>query len=307
MANRLAARGWKVIIWSVNESSTLTSWFKLDERVEWFSFFQTGTISDYDNLAYVLARQSGVKIATFWRTAIPVAAASKSGEGYYLIQDVETSYVSSAMMRNVVMKTYELGLRHFTTSRWVEKQLDADYVGIGVDTNFYRRIGVRRNKLMILGCARQIGLKGWDTLNWVNRILTAKGLPMTWFGAQPRCRVFVPPLQYFTGMDDEGVLQLYNQASVFVSTSRHEGFNLMALEAMACGVPVVKTPDDGSEEYVDDGGNCLIGNDGAEVADWVMQVMSSNKLSSNLVSNGLITSSRYNWDDVIGRLEQVIG
>lgn len=44
----------------------------------------------------------------------------------------------------------------------------------------------------------------------------------------------------FTGyVDDEELIQLYNLCELFVFPSWHEGFGLPALEAMACGAPVI--------------------------------------------------------------------
>lgn len=40
-------------------------------------------------------------------------------------------------------------------------------------------------------------------------------------------------------VEDEDLISLYSEATLFVFPSKHEGFGLPALEAMACGVPVI--------------------------------------------------------------------
>jgi glycosyltransferase involved in cell wall biosynthesis len=129
---------------------------------------------------------------------------------------------------------------------------------------------------------------------------------MTMFGLAPKMRVFVPPEQYFNDLNDEGVLNMYNTASVYVSTSSHEGFNLTALEAMACECPVVKTRDEGSDEYTDDGGNCLVGKDAVDLTNKILTVLGSVNLSKTLSQNGLFTAQRYTWDAAIDRLEKIL-
>ena len=48
-----------------------------------------------------------------------------------------------------------------------------------------------------------------------------------------------------------GMLQLlYNAADVFVMPSRREPFGLVALEAMACGLPVVGSNEGGLPEFI---------------------------------------------------------
>ena len=46
-------------------------------------------------------------------------------------------------------------------------------------------------------------------------------------------------VKLYSGVDDEGLRQLYNHALAFIFPTLYEGFGLPVLEAMACGCPVV--------------------------------------------------------------------
>ncbi len=52
--------------------------------------------------------------------------------------------------------------------------------------------------------------------------------------------------------------ELFNEATVFVQTSTHEGFALPPLEAMATGAAVVCTDAHGNRDFCRDGVNCLM-------------------------------------------------
>src|SRR3712207_8258185 len=64
--------------------------------------------------------------------------------------------------------------------------------------------------------------------------------------------------RYEVGPSDAAVNELLNTATVFVQTSRHEGFCLPVLEAMSTGIPVVCTDADGNRDFCRDGENCLM-------------------------------------------------
>ncbi len=49
-------------------------------------------------------------------------------------------------------------------------------------------------------------------------------------------------VEFVTGVPDERIVELYSEAELAVVPSLYEGFSLPAIEAMACGVPVVATP-----------------------------------------------------------------
>jgi glycosyltransferase involved in cell wall biosynthesis len=48
-------------------------------------------------------------------------------------------------------------------------------------------------------------------------------------------------VRFVSGVDDEAIVRLYAEASVAVVPSLYEGFSLPAIEAMACGTPLVAT------------------------------------------------------------------
>lgn len=304
LANRLARLEYPVSVYSVNPRETLTSWFPLSNAVKWHSFFKTGTIQDYYQLAQVLKKQNGRKIATFWRTAPVVAEASKDGEGVYLVQDIETSYTTQPVRAQEVMRTYSLGLEMVTTSRWVEKQIKSTYIGIGLD-NVYRPKPKVARQGFVLACGRMQNLKGYDILCEVGRYIARAGGQLVTYGVDKELPTLVKH-QHFSRPKDEDIIRMYQQAGVFLSTSRHEGFNLTALEAMATGCPVVTTDSHGNAEYIEHDGNCLISSDPYQLASYCVDVINDKDLGKRLGENGIKTAAKYRWKDVVDRLEAVL-
>lgn len=304
LANRLAKLDYPVSIYSVNPRETLTSWFQLSPLVKWHSFFRTGTIADYQQLAVVLDKQEGYKIATFWRTAPVAAECSRPGEGLYLVQDVETSYTTQPIRAQMVMQTYSAGLRLITTSRWVERELKCDYIGIGLD-NSYRPRPKQPRQGFVLACGRIQALKGFDILAECGRYIHQAGGQLVTYSIEKELPTLVKH-RHISRPSDEDIRHLYQMAGTFLSTSRHEGFNLTALEAMATGCPVVTTNSDGNMEYVVHGENCLLSNDPYQLAVYCADISNDRELAQKLGKNGIETAQRYRWKDVLDRLTAIL-
>lgn len=83
---------------------------------------------------------------------------------------------------------------------------------------------------------------------------------------------------YFLGhQSQESLRRLYNAADLFVMPSRREPFGLVALEAMACGLPVVATNQGGLPEFVKpEVGSLVDVDDEAGLADAVLAELRRN-------------------------------
>lgn len=60
-------------------------------------------------------------------------------------------------------------------------------------------------------------------------------------------------VRYVERPDQQALLRLYQDASLFALSSDEEGFGVVLLEAMACGVPVVSTRSGGPDAIITDG------------------------------------------------------
>jgi glycosyltransferase involved in cell wall biosynthesis len=61
-------------------------------------------------------------------------------------------------------------------------------------------------------------------------------------------------VEFVSGVSDQRIVELYNEAEVAVVPSLYEGFSLPAIEAMSCGVPLIATTGGALPEVVGDDG-----------------------------------------------------
>lgn len=109
--------------------------------------------------------------------------------------------------------------------------------------------------------------------------------------AESNCRadvIFTGPL----GADD--LVLLYNSARVLAFPSLHEGFGLVPLEAMACGLPVIASPVWAISEVVGDAGLTLRNpKDPSELATAIKRVFSDDGLRRSMIQKGLTRASLF--------------
>ena len=95
--------------------------------------------------------------------------------------------------------------------------------------------------------------RGRDLLNaFVNSIQPKFPNAELWL-VRESGNVDIPGVKVFGSVSQEKLIDLYQQAWVFCLPSSYEGFGVPYIEAMACGTPVVATPNPGALEVLDNG------------------------------------------------------
>ncbi|HWF51715.1 MAG TPA: glycosyltransferase [Solirubrobacteraceae bacterium] len=296
--NGLLDRGHEVELWSLGGEP---DWFPLRAPVR--------TFEDYGQLVEALTPIDAIKVATWWNTASPVWSGSVlHGIPVYFVQDIETSYYpDDERVRNAVLASYRHEFRYMTISSWNrdrlrELGLESVLIPPGIDLdNFTPLPDVARRTDMVLALGRTNPLKNLPLTIAAWRALPEPRPELVLFGTEPRVAEDEPGTRYVTAPSDEEVNRLFNEATVFIQTSVHEGFCLPPLESMATGGAVVCTDAHGNRDFCVDGENCLMPAPEREaVTDALRRLLDDPPLRERLGAAGMKVAADYAW---LGRID----
>ncbi len=126
---------------------------------------------------------------------------------------------------------------------------------------------------------------------------TVFGTTAPWPGVPKGLRFVRPPSQAMIAAE------IYNESSLFLQPSRHEGFGMCAVESMACGCALVTTANGGSADYAFDGETALVcGGEPAEMAAALGRLVADDALRTRLASNGMRFVERFRWSTSAERI-----
>jgi glycosyltransferase involved in cell wall biosynthesis len=108
-------------------------------------------------------------------------------------------------------------------------------------------------------------------------------------------------LVFLGDVPDDGLPALYRGAVALVFPSRHEGFGLPPLEAMACGTPVVSSLATSLAEVVGDAAVAVDPLDVDSIAAGIDRIVGDEQLRRELRARGLARAARFSWDETAQR------
>lgn len=299
--NGLLDRGFSVELWSLQGQP---EW--MDVKVGVRKFY------NYEDMGLALRNEDAIKVATWWETSPPVWIGSVNhGIGVNFIQEFESwFYPDDPLARAAVVSTYRKELVSMTTSSYNRDELEAvgltdlPLIPVGYDGSiYYEKKTVQRDDDTMLAVGRSFFQKNFEFTKqaWLSLGVSRPKLEL--FGSEPDI-LSDEKAEYHVRPSNDEVNDLYNRSTVLVQTSRHEGFCLPVIEAMAAGCPVICTDAHGNRDFSIDGKTCLLveHDNIPQLAGAIETLLGDKALQAKLRKNGLEMAKNYEWTAIIDRV-----
>jgi glycosyltransferase involved in cell wall biosynthesis len=256
-------------------------------------------------------------VATSWHTAYAVAARAPEGASYYMQHD-EQIMESQPLARLQARLTFHLPLRRIANSSWLAAEVERDtgmrppIVVPGVDAATFAPGDAPpdREPIVLTFNDRRVWKGFDDVLDALGRVSEARpDVQFVSFGSkrdnrQPRGG----SLEYRIGLTGRDLAALYRTAAVYIQGSWAESSPLQPLEAMACGTPVVCTPN-GTEDYADAAGSPITVvpvRDPGRMSEAVLELLGDETRRAALSARGLALARSFTWERTIDRAEALL-
>jgi glycosyltransferase involved in cell wall biosynthesis len=141
----------------------------------------------------------------------------------------------------------------------------------------------RGSDLKLIAVARP-GFRGVESKAWFDHLVERCGL--------------TGKVEILETVSDEKMVELYTRASVFLLTSRMEGWGLSIMEAMASGCPVVASSVGGVTELIENEKTGILVEPGdvKGYADAIARLLRNDSLRRSITERARKKLDRYSWD-----------
>jgi glycosyltransferase involved in cell wall biosynthesis len=260
-----------------------------------------------------------VVVATWWETAEWVNnLSSKIGAKAYFVQGHE---VFDHLPIDRVRATYRSPLHRIVVSNWLKKIMENQYGDLHTDlvpnsvdhSQFNAPIRDKQHTPTVGFLYSGSSFKGVSiSLQVIKKIrMTFPLLRVISFGS---VSVQADPdwdekIEFEHLPPQEKLREIYAQCDVWISSSRTEGFNLTAMEAMSCRTPVVSTRTGWPEEAIINYKNGVLAevDDVQGLSDAVIWILSqTNDKWKEISSRANETATACSWDSSVMLFEKAL-
>ena len=260
-----------------------------------------------------------IAVATMWTTLDFVMSYCNIKRKFYLVQNYESDfYKPGENFRVKANATYAVdgSINYITISKWCKHWLSLQfgqkvrYAPNGICFKQFYEANNERNfcgkiKILIEGDSASY-YKNVDESFKIVECLRKDHFEIWYmsYNAEPKDWYHVD--KFFHKIPYSEVAKVYQQCDVLIKTSILESFSYPPLEMMAAGGLVLVVPNNGNVEYLKDGENCLLYEQGnIHEAVQKLELMCSDKeLRHRLYIGGLNTAYNRDWKKLE---EKVIG
>ena len=265
-----------------------------------------------------LIPQCDVAVATYFLTALATWQSPNCKHRAYFVQHFEPLTFSSPFVSRQALETYFLPIARATNSSWTRRQLleltggDCPVIHPGIDVSVFHpwQEPAEESRFRIVAYASPKDWKGFQDLVQAIKLLGGerKNIELVTFGTwRPTLRFQNVSFRHITSPTDQELARTYSGANAVICASWFESFPLPPLEAMACGAPVVTTPN-GTEDYAVDSENCLIvpPKNPPALHRALTMLMDDRSLGDRIAKQGLITAKRFTWSEAVNRMSSFL-
>jgi len=100
---------------------------------------------------------------------------------------------------------------------------------------------------------------------------------------------------------DSDLVQIYNQAELFVYPSLFEGFGLPPLEAMSCGLPIIASKNSSLDEVIGDAGILIPAEDHKELQKQILYILENKEIKRKLKKKSVSKADQFSWIRTAGK------
>lgn len=157
------------------------------------------------------------------------------------------------------------------------------------------RIDREKGLFDLVECGRYV----CNEMNNVYFILAGNGRDLSKLKQKTKKIGLQNKFKFLGQVDKNQLVKLYQNASIFVLPSYHEGLPGVILEAMSCGLPVITTDVRGNRDLISNGKNGIIVSSRApkKLADEIIKILNDDKMQNTLGLNARKTiEENYTWD-----------